>query len=162
MKMAKVMVVAAAVALVSFAANAYGGEGWKDHKNGDEGQRRFDKMAEDLGLTTEQKASLEKQHEATMPQMKALREKMRASREQLKAELDKDTPDKAKLAALVEEMKTLTGEQVQMRIDKVLEMKKILTPEQSAKMKSIMDAKKKEFETNRKDKDGRGPPPDDF
>ena len=47
-------------------------------------------------------------------------------------------------------------------VRKVLEMKKILTPEQSAKMKSIMDAKKKEFDAKRKDKDGKDSPHDDF
>jgi Spy/CpxP family protein refolding chaperone len=157
-KMMKVMAVAVAAAMVFSAASAYAGEGWKGRKNGDGQEKRFDKMAEELKLTPEQKAALEKQREETGPKMKALREKQSAAREQLKAELDKAAPDTATLAAIVENLKNLTGEQLQMRIDKVLAMKKVLTPEQSAKMKGIMEEKKKEF----KDKRGKDMPHDDF
>lgn len=162
MKMAKVMAIAVAVAMVCFAASAYAGEGWGRHKDGNGMEKRFDKMAEELQLTAEQKATLEKQRETTMPKMKALREKMQTTREQLRAELDNATPDQAKLTALIEEMKNLTGEQIQMKIDKVLAMKKVLTPEQQTKMKSIMEAKKKEFEAKRGEKGDRGYHHDDF
>jgi Spy/CpxP family protein refolding chaperone len=161
-KMIKIMVVAAAVAMVLSAAGAYAGEGWGGQKSEADMKKHFDKMAEDLNLTSEQKAALEKQREETGPKMKALREKQSAAREQMKAELDKAAPDKAALAAIVEDLKNLTGEQLQMKIDKVLAMKKVLTPEQSAKMKGIMDEKKKEFKGKHGDKEGKEPQHYDF
>ncbi len=162
MKAMKIMTVVAVAAMVVLASNAYAGEGWGSHKGENGMKKHFDKMAQELNLTAEQKAALDKQRETTMPKMKALKDKMRASREQLKTELDKAQPDKAKLASLVEEMKNLTGEQIQMKIDKVLAMKTILTPEQSAKMKSIRETKKKEYEGKKKEKGSKGGPHHDF
>ena len=162
MKATKIMAVVAVAAMVVLASNAYAGEGWGSDKGENGMKKYFDKMAQELNLTAEQKAALDKQRETTMPKMKALKDKMRSSREQLKAELDKSQPDKAKLASLVEEMKNLTGEQIQMKIDKVLATKTILTPEQSAKMKSMRESKKKEFEEKRKGKGDKGGPHDDF
>jgi len=162
MKTTKVMAVTVAVAMVLSAACAYAGEGWGGQKSEADMKKHFDKMAEDLKLTAEQKAALEKQREETGPKMKAIREKQQVSREQLRDELAKATPDKAKLAAIVEDLKNLTGEQMQMKIDKVLAMKKVLTPEQSAKMKGIMEEKKKEFKGKRGDKGDKGNHRDDF
>lgn len=147
--MMKAMAVVVAAAMVFSAASAYAGEGWGGQKSEADMKKHFDKMADDLKLTAEQKAALEKQRQETGPKMKAIREKQQASREALRAELDKATPDKAKLTAIVEDLKNLTGEQMQMKIDKVLAMKKVLTPEQSAKMKGIMEEKKKEFKGKR-------------
>jgi Spy/CpxP family protein refolding chaperone len=161
-KMGKVMVAVVACAMVFSAASAYAGEGWNSHKSEADTKKHFDKMAEELKLTAEQKAALEKQREEARPKMKALKERQRAAREQLRAELDKQVPDKATLAAIVEDLKTLTGEHTQAKIDKVLAMKKVLTPEQSAKMKTIMDAKKKEFEDKRTEKSGKDSPHDDL
>ena len=160
-KMMKVMATVIAAAMVFSVSFAYAGEGWGSQKSEADMKKHFNKMAEDLKLTAEQKAALEKQREETGPKMKALKEKQRASREQLRAELDKATPDKAALAAIVEDLKNLTGEQMQMKIDKVLAMKKVLTPEQSAKMKGIME-EKKEFKGKQGDKGDKGNHHDDF
>lgn len=158
----KMMVVVMAAAMVFSAGFAYAGEGWDGQKSEADMKKHFDKMAEDLKLTAEQKAALEKQRGETGPKMRAIREKQQASREQLRAELAKTTPDKAALAAIVEDLKNLTGEQMQMKIDKVLAMKKVLTPEQSAKMKSIMEEKKKELKGKHGDKGDKGNHHDDF
>jgi Spy/CpxP family protein refolding chaperone len=161
-KMMKAMAMVVAAAMVFSAGLAYAGEGWGRQKSEGDMKKHFDKMAEDLKLTADQKAALEKQRQETGPKMKAIREKQQASREALRAELDKATPDKAKLAAIVEDLKNLTGEQMQMKIDKVLAMKTVLTPEQSAKMKSIMEEKKKEFKSKGGDKGDKGNHHDDF
>ncbi len=154
--MRKGLAVAVVVAMVFAASSAWAGEGWAGHKGEGEKGEHFEKMTKELNLTPQQKAELEKERSATMPKMKELREKMRTAHAELKAEIDKPAPDTARLAAIVTELKNLTGEQIQMRIGKVLAMKKILTPEQSAKMKSVMEQKKKGFETKRGGK-GRGP-----
>jgi len=143
--MRKGLAVTVAVAMVFAASSAWAGEGWAGHKGEGEKGEHFEKMTKELNLTPQQKDELEKQRAATKPQMQALKERMRAAHLELKAELDKPTPDKARLAAIVTDLKNLTGEQIQMRIDKVLAMKKVLTSEQSAKMKSIMEKKKAEF-----------------
>ena len=154
--MRKGLAVAVAAAMIFAASSAWAGEGWAGHKGEGEKGEHFEKMTKELNLTPQQKTELEKQRAATKPQMQALREKMKAAHEQLKSELDKPTPDQARLAAIVTDLKNLTGEQIQMRIDKVLAMKKILTPEQSAKMKSVMEKKKAEFK-GKYGKKGKGP-----
>lgn len=160
--MLKAAALAVAVMMVFSVASATAGEGWGGKKGEAEMKKHFDKMSEELGLTGEQKATLEKHRAEMRPKMDALREKERATREQLKAELEKATPDKATLDAIVQELKDLAGEKVQLRIDGMLTMKKVLTPEQSAKMKSVMEEKRKEFKEKRGHKGEDGPPHDDM
>lgn len=107
-------------------------------------EAHFTKMAEELALTPEQKATLEKDRNEFMAKAKDLREKIRAARTSLKSELNKAVTDMAKVNSLVVDLKNLIGQQIQYRIDKVMGMKKILTPEQFSKMKDKMEKHKKE------------------
>lgn len=158
---------AALIVAIAFAAPcALAGEGWGGHHKGStEKGDHFEKMAKDLDLTSEQKDALAKYREETAPKMKDVRDRMQAAREGLRTELDKDTPDKANIAAIIEELKNLTGEKTQLMVDRVLTMKKVLTPEQSAKMRSIMEKKREEFKGKRGDREGKGhegPPHEDM
>lgn len=108
-------------------------------------EERSKKMAEELGLAPEQKMALDKDRAEFSAKLKDLREKIKAARTNLKAELDKPVADAAKANSLATEVKNLVGQQIQYRVDKVMAMKQILTPEQFSKMKSSMEKHKKEF-----------------
>ena len=153
--MGKGLAIAVAVVMVVAASSAWAGEGWKDGKSDAEKTARFEKMTKELGLTADQKAALTKQREAYGASAKALREKMKASREQLKTELDKPAPDKAKIDAIIAQTKDLVGQQMQAKVDKVLAMKTVLTPEQYAKMKAKMDEKMEQRTERRGDRAGK-------
>ena len=149
MKLRYMPAIALAAMMVFSAAGAMAGGMPGKGCNGGSKEARFEKMAEELGLTAEQKAKLGAHKESFMPRAKALKEKIRAAREALKNELDKPVPDNASIASLVAELKGLAGEQIQLRVDKVLEMKKVLTREQYAKMKDMMEKGKEEFRSRR-------------
>lgn len=150
LRVALIVAVAMAVAFSSTAVYAVGADNSQPMKA--KMGERFKKMTEELNLAPEQKATLDKSHEEFATKVKELREKMRAARVSLKEELDKATTDMARVASLVAELKDLAGQQIQHRVDSVIAMKKVLTPEQFTKMKSSMEKHKKEF----KEKYGKG------
>jgi Spy/CpxP family protein refolding chaperone len=163
--MVKGLAVALALAMVSFAASAWAGEGWGSRKEGKGGNGHFEKMANELALTAEQKDALAKHREATEPKMKEIREKTRVARESLREELDKAKPDKSKIASIIAQLKELAGEKVEMMVDRMLTMKEVLTPEQSARMRDIMEKKRAESRERRGEHGERGhegPPHEDM
>lgn len=139
------LVVIVIAAMVCSTAVSYAGGAKPDAQDETKHAARFEKMTKDLGLAPDQKAALEKDRNEFMAKAKDLREKIREVRTSLKSELDKAATDMAKVNGLVADLKNLIGQQIQYRIDKVMAMKKILTPEQFTKMKSTMESRKKEF-----------------
>lgn len=163
--MKKAVTVAAVMGLILSAVPAYAYEGcYMGEKGGKQYNKgeKFDKLSEELGLSAEQKELLKKDREATFAKMKELREKIQAARKELKAELDKETLDTARVNGLVAQLKDLMGQQIQARVDKVMSMKNILTPEQFKKMQQLIEEKKHEFKGRRRPMGrmrGEPPPP---
>ncbi|MBN1526583.1 MAG: periplasmic heavy metal sensor [Candidatus Omnitrophica bacterium] len=112
---------------------------------------KFEKISENLGLSAEQKEQLKKDREATLAKTKELKEKIQAARKDLKAELEKPAPDMARVNGTVTQLKDLMGQQIQARVDKVISLRKILTPEQFKKMQDLIEEKKDQY----KEKAGR-------
>lgn len=131
----KGLAVAIIAAMLFSLSGAYAYEGGDTPKNEARRDAHFKKMTEELKLTSEQQEQLTKDREEFFSKSKDVREKMKAVRTDLKAELDKPSIDKARVDSLVAEMKNLVGTQIQIRVDKVIAMKKVLTPEQYQKMK---------------------------
>lgn len=127
-----VIMVMAAMALSTTGVYAMGGWGGKKDM-----EAHFKKMAEQLKLTPEQKAQLDKQRDELMVRTKALREKIKTMRMSLRQELDKPISDKARIDSLVTDLKGAIGEQIQVKIDGVLALKQVLTPEQFARMNAL-------------------------
>lgn len=103
---------------------------------------RKDEFFKDLDLTGEQRDKVKAHREETKKEMKALHDQMRAKRLELKAELDKPAPDNAKVAAITSELKNLSGQMIDSRVNSILSLKAILTPEQFKKMSDRMEKKK--------------------
>lgn len=96
-------------------------------------QRRtenFDAVVKELQLTPAQEQQIAEQKNREKEQVLGLREKMRAVRIELSRELDKESVDNAKVASLVAEMKELIGQRIENKINGIIAMKSILTPEQ--------------------------------
>lgn len=157
----RVLSVIVAAVMVLAGPCAWANESWGGHEKGAGKDKHFEEMSKELGLSAEQKEALAKQRESSRPKLDELRQKSRAAREALRAELDKAKPDEARISELVSDLKSYAGDKVQIMVDRMLAMKKVLTPEQSARMREIMEKKKAEF----KEKGGRGhegPPHEDM
>ena len=87
-----------------------------------------------LALTPGQKEQIEKQRSMNMQNWNKLREEFGAKRLELKQELEKTKVDMNRIHAIIAEMKTLQGEQLELRVNNILAMKQILTPEQFRKL----------------------------
>jgi Spy/CpxP family protein refolding chaperone len=126
------VVVVAAMVLSTTGAYAMGGWGGKKDM-----EAHFKKMAEELKLTPEQKAQLDKQRGEFMAKTQALREKIKAMRTSLRQELDKPASDKTRIDSLVAELKDVVGEQIRIKVDSIIALKQVLTPEQFARMNEL-------------------------
>ncbi|HNQ51089.1 MAG TPA: periplasmic heavy metal sensor [Candidatus Omnitrophota bacterium] len=91
---------------------------------------RFAGISAELGLSAEQQQAMASQHSQERKQSYELRQKTKAVRLQITEELNKEKTDTAKVNALVAELKALTGQRIDQQIQGIMELKKILTPEQ--------------------------------
>ena len=95
------------------------------------------RLAEALKLTPEQTDKLSKNREDVSLRAKDLREKLLTAQNELKAEFDKPGFNKAKIDSLTADIKSLVGRQIQNRIDGLIVMKQILSPEQFTKITNV-------------------------
>lgn len=102
-------------------------------------EAHFKKMTEELKLTLKQQEQFTRERKEFASKSKDLKAKMQSLRSSLKAELEKPALDKGQVDNLTAELKNLAGQQIQNRVDKIIAMKQILTPEQFSKMKCSME-----------------------
>jgi len=143
----KQIIMAVVAALMLWAAAGWAGEGMqcgKDDPERFEHAQKIDKIVDELGLSAAQKDQIKKQRSDFAAKAKEAKEKMRTTRAALKEELDKQTVDTARVNGLVAELKNQVGQQIQNRVDSVLAMKQVLTPEQFNKMKTLMEERRKD------------------
>ncbi len=144
-KKAALLVIAATFLLTS-ALYAYHGD--KKCSNFDR-EEKFEKLSTELGLTAEQKAQLKEQRETFKDKQGELMTKSRAKNKELGEELEKPEVDRAKVNKIISDIQTLTGEKLRNRVEKIIAMKGMLTPEQFKKLQDKMERKRCEV----KDKD---------
>ena len=151
-RIGRVLAMSLVAAMLCSLPGAYAYEGGDTPKDEAKSKQHFKKMTEELKLTPQQQAELTKNREEFVAKSKGAREKMSTARADLKAELDKAAPDTARVKSLIAEMKDLVGQQIQSKVDKIMAMKKVLTPEQFKKM----EESKKDW---KHDKHGKGDKP---
>tara|TARA_Y100000031_G_C8024650_1_gene294258 strand:+ start:93 stop:575 length:483 start_codon:yes stop_codon:yes gene_type:complete len=123
-----------AVMVFSLSAMAYPYE--KDCKHGDSKKgEKMQKFIDELGLSEEQQAQMKEQRQGHKDEIKEFYEEVRGLRDALKAELEKPDSNEATINSLATRLKALEGKKIDFRIQKVLELKSILTPEQFKKFK---------------------------
>ena len=104
---------------------------YADNNEGHDGHR--DKMmAMVLNLSDDQVKQLKDSSEKQKTAMKSIFEQMKTNREAFDAEIVKATPDMTKITALQAEIKTIQAQMVDDHLNAIMDIKKILTPEQFA------------------------------
>ncbi len=91
------------------------------------------RMKEELGLTDEQQQKLQAHRQNHRGQRKQVFQQMMSLRDELKAELEKINIDTAKAHALNDQIKKLTNQMADHRLEGILQLRKILTVEQFKK-----------------------------
>jgi len=136
MKKKIVMTISLAVVAVFLATASL----YAEHYSKDKGEK-FEKLTKELGLNPEQKTQIDSQREAFKAKNEAVWKKLKAKKEELRNELEEPSVDRGKINATIEDIKSLTGEKLNNRVDKILAMKSTLTPEQFSKLQEKMRKK---------------------
>ncbi|MFA6379209.1 MAG: periplasmic heavy metal sensor [Candidatus Omnitrophota bacterium] len=113
-------------------------------------EEMIQKMDKELGITPEQSAQLKAHRTEHREKMKVIKESTKQKKDQLKAELEKPEVDQGVVKQIATELKNLQAQLIDMRIDGILFVKSILTPEQFEKFKEHAPDKMKQ-----KGKDGK-------
>ncbi|MEI6437155.1 MAG: Spy/CpxP family protein refolding chaperone [Candidatus Omnitrophota bacterium] len=110
----------------------------QEHK-GDHKDRAamMEKTLQELGLTPEQKEKMAALRSGGEGKQKAAFQSIKAKKDELKALLDGPNPDEAKAKALAGEISALESTMMQARIDHIIKLRQILTPEQFKKLEEI-------------------------
>jgi Spy/CpxP family protein refolding chaperone len=113
-------------------ASAAAGQDESAQKEGRAG-KMANKIVSELNLTPEQSEEIKGQRSEHRRIKKELGQSLREKQKELKAELEKEVSDRKELERISKDIKRLQGERVDHRIEGVLQMKEILTPEQYRK-----------------------------
>lgn len=130
--MTAVMAIALAVSGSAFAMGNCG----KYCRQGRDHKTMMKEMKKDLNLTADQEKAMEASREAFKVQGKALRAEMKAKHEALKTALSRPGVTKADVAPIVAEINALQSKMTDQRVDGILKIKSILTPEQFIKLEA--------------------------
>ncbi len=107
--------------------------------------QKFDKLAQDLNLTADQKAKISAFKEKARASFKANYAQLRALRSQVNTLVKADKIDEAKLDSLVEQINKIRGSMLKNRIMMQHEMYSLLSDKQKAK---FLELKKKWLENH--------------
>ncbi len=96
------------------------------------------RMVQKLGLTKEQTAKLEDLNYKNRALMINLRADAQLKRLDIKREMSNDNPNEAALDKLVDDMTAIRGKMAKAKIDHLLAVRRILTPEQWTELRELM------------------------
>jgi Spy/CpxP family protein refolding chaperone len=118
--------VLASCASVSSAQPAAGGSrGPETGRGGD-----MDDLINELNLTSQQQAQIKKQRNEHFEKNRGASDELRQKRLKLKQELEKETPDTQIIGTLVADINALTARKLEDRVESILSIKQVLTPQQ--------------------------------
>jgi Spy/CpxP family protein refolding chaperone len=129
---------------------AYGQEKRPEH---------FKKMFEQLNLSDKQKQAMEANKAAHRGKLKHNFEKMKALKEEFNTELMKPKLNMGKINTLQNQFKTFQAQLVDDRLNSILAVRKILTPEQFAKFISLVKEHEMRYHFKEGEKPGEPIPP---
>jgi len=146
----KQMMILAAIALglvFSGTANAKTFE----EEAGQPNKVKRDQIIQQLNLTPQQEAQIKQLQMVNRQKAKELFLGLKEKRKELADELDKAHSNTIKIRALIAEIKDIQGRLIEQRVDGVLKMKEILTPEQYQKFsETLKNMHKGNFELKRR------------
>ena len=108
-------------------------------------QAREEQLYKELNLSDEQKKLLEDNKAQHRGQMKTLFERMKEKKDALRMELQKDKLDTGKITQMNNELKKVQAQLLDQKLEGILAVRKILTPEQFKKFSANMDEPREHF-----------------
>ena len=114
-------------------------------------EARHQEFYKDLDLSDSQKKLLEENKNNHRDQMKAMLDQIKDKKASIRQELQKDTLNMARINQINDELKKLEDRMLDYRLERILEVRKILTPEQFKKFITKMEAGGGRFKAGRKD-----------
>ena len=150
-RMAMILIVAAFMLSTPFVyANESGAcakneKGWTEKK-----ETRHQELYKELNLTEAQKKLLEENKAKNKDQMKSLFSEMKDKRAIIQQELRKDTLDMGKITQINNDLKGLQAKMLDYKLERILEVRKILTPEQFKKFTAKMEGRGEHFKEKHK------------
>ena len=128
--------------IFSSTINAYSA----DHFEGGDGEskkvkweQKISKIYQQLGLTPEQDKQLKDHRDRHRSQMETLHKEIEAKREQIGEELQKTDFDIRKVQQIHGDLKSLKARMEDNRLEGILEVRKILTPDQFSKFMKLKE-----------------------
>jgi len=100
-------------------------------------KRALPPLIEELGLSAEQKEQIREQQYEERKKKMEVRNEVRLRELDLQHELGEATPNKEKIDKLLVELTELQGQLLKLRIDAILKLRNILTPEQFDKFRDF-------------------------
>jgi Spy/CpxP family protein refolding chaperone len=96
-------------------------------------EEKVDNLIKDLDLTSQQRVQLEKYRKTNHERHRKYRDLLKDKRKELEIELAKYDSDERETKRIATQLTDLWGEAIEQRTNSVLEIKKVLTPEQFEK-----------------------------
>jgi Spy/CpxP family protein refolding chaperone len=115
------------------------------------------KVSQALNLTPEQQQKMEDLRYVHQKDMIKFREELSLKRLDLQREMQKDSPDRATVDRLADDLGALRTRMGRARVDHLLDVRKILTPEQWSKARELMQARRAHRMGGRGGRSGLGP-----
>jgi Spy/CpxP family protein refolding chaperone len=155
MKKIKAVMVLLSTVLMLSTPFVYANEGGMDVK-GEKGwaekrETRHQELYKELNLTEAQKKSLEENKAKNKDQMKSIFTEMKDKKALIRQELGKDTLDMGKVTQLNNDLKGLQAKMLDYKLERILEVRKILTPEQFKKFTAKMKERGEHFKEKHKE-----------
>ncbi|MBP9853763.1 MAG: periplasmic heavy metal sensor [Candidatus Omnitrophica bacterium] len=123
-------------------------------------EERINKMHEELGLSEEQKKELNSHREQQSKDREEFFNQMRAKRKELAQELQKPELNMERVNAIHSEIKDMMNKKADQKLAHILNVRKVLTPEQFSKFMGLMEKHKnhwgKKGKGNRVDHNEKG------
>ena len=108
-------------------------------------EARHEQLYKDLNVTEGQKKLLEENKSKHREQMKAMFNDIKEKRALVRQELQKDQLNMEKIRQINGELKSLQAQMLDYRLERILEVRKILTPEQFKKFISKIESRPGHF-----------------
>lgn len=107
-------------------------------------ETRRQELYKDLNLSEAQKKSLDENRKNRREEMRSIFSQMKEKREAVRNELQKDELNIGKITQINNELKILSAQMLDRKLDGILEVRKILTPGQFRKFMAKMDERQEQ------------------
>ncbi len=133
-------------------AQTDGKEVRSENSSGKKMETRRQEIYKDLNLNDEQKKLLEENRNKRKERTKDLTNEIKAKREALRQELQKDQLNMEAINKINDDLKTTQAQMMDYRLEGILEVRKILTPEQFKKFMNKTDQRADHFKNAHKER----------